>query len=543
MILQSLNEYYNLQVAAAHPDYALAGTELKRIHFVLVLSGDGMLVDIEQPKDKICVAKSRQRGGKDAQLIANRMWDSVAYVTGHSGAHIQHRSFTELVGELHRTHPENSTFAAVQQFYARYTHQLHAHPMWQVITAKIGHNLSFRLISEDKLAAQQQELLTCENSDAYGECMVTGRHTAISRLHPKIYLHGGAPTGTKLVSFTKGSGYDSYYKKDGGNAPISVEITENYAAALTGLLQQGSDNCVVVGDVSFVFYTLPGSSFNKLFRTLIDPSIKTGRAEALEQLKGPENDNEFVLMALVPNAARISLRLFLRTTVKKAAGNIVLFYNDIELEHNFISTGIVSILTPLFIASPHENIDKLPPQLIIDYIAAIVGGKSLPIALQNALLDRNRKQRETTLGICSMLRCIINRNNSNNYITMALDKSNQNCGYLLGRMFAILERSQELASPGITFTLRDTYYTTASVTPAAVFNRLVELSNSFFRRIPTQGTAIYMKAQLGEVTEKLDSKGIPVRLSLDDQSRFALGYFHQRQIYFTKKVKEDEQTN
>ena len=45
---------------------------------------------------------------------------------------------------------------------------------------------------------------------------------------------------------------------------------------------------------------------------------------------------------------------------------------------------------------------------------------------------------------------------------MSLDEANTNPGYRLGRLFAVLEKIQEEANPGINATIRDRFYGTAS---------------------------------------------------------------------------------
>ena len=552
MILQSLCEYYQAQVEVDNPDYAPAGMEMKRIHFVIVLSDSGALVNIEQPLKKVNVIKSRHRCGKDACLAPNYMWDSLGFVTGygadekqHESSAIQHRSFKEQVRKFRIEFPANSVIVAVDDFYSRpnYPEQLHNHPLWSKIISLKGHNLSFRLADETLLAAQQPELIGYQRdkSKSAGDCLVSGRKAKIISIHPKVSIVGGSPTGAKVVSFTKSCGYDSYYKKNGDNAPISVEMAEAYAATLNGLLDRDSLNRIIVGDVSFVFFSLPNSEFNGLFRKLIDPAVKTERNELIGKLidiaYSEEGKAEFVLMALVPNAARISVRLYLRTTIVELCENILDFYNEIALEHHFDISEPIAVLAPLFYISPQSNISKLPVQFIIDYLYAVVTHSSLPIQLQAESLNRIKESREINLGTTMMLRYYINQKTTSQsqYIQMALDKENNNAGYLLGRTFAILERAQEISNPGLTFTIRDAYYNVISVTPLAVFNRLIGLSNTFFRKVPTQSTAVYLKIQLGEVTDRLQAEGIPTRLSLDDQSRFALGYFHQRQTYFTKR--------
>lgn len=122
---------------------------------------------------------------------------------------------------------------------------------------------------------------------------------------------------------------------------------------------------------------------------------------------------------------------------------------------------------------------------------------------------------------------------------MALNTEYANMGYLLGRMLAIVERAQTTSNPGINYTIKDQTYATLSVTPAALFNRVFSLSANYFRRIPRQSTQIYLKNLFSEVTDKITVEGVPMRLSLEDQGRFALGYQHQNQSFYTKVMVND----
>ncbi|MEZ5432196.1 MAG: type I-C CRISPR-associated protein Cas8c/Csd1 [Verrucomicrobiales bacterium] len=56
--------------------------------------------------------------------------------------------------------------------------------------------------------------------------------------------------------------------------------------------------------------------------------------------------------------------------------------------------------------------------------------------------------------------------NHNQTITTMLDETNTNPGYRLGRLFAVLEKAQQDALPGINSTIRDRFYASASATPA-----------------------------------------------------------------------------
>ena len=116
---------------------------------------------------------------------------------------------------------------------------------------------------------------------------------------------------------------------------------------------------------------------------------------------------------------------------------------------------------------------------------------------------------------------------------MSLDTSNNNIGYRLGRLFAVLEKAQEEANPGINATIRDRFYGAASSTPVAVFSHLMKLKNYHIAKLDNRGRAVNLERLIAEIMA--DINDFPGHLSLPDQGRFAVGYYHQRQDFFTKK--------
>ena len=118
---------------------------------------------------------------------------------------------------------------------------------------------------------------------------------------------------------------------------------------------------------------------------------------------------------------------------------------------------------------------------------------------------------------------------------MSLDESNINPGYRLGRLFAVLERTQEDASGGpgkLNATIRDRYYGAASSTPVTVFPNLLKLNKHHLSKIDNQGQRVKLEKLLGSIIWEVTD--FPTQLSLSDQGRFAIGYYHQRQNFFKK---------
>ena len=118
---------------------------------------------------------------------------------------------------------------------------------------------------------------------------------------------------------------------------------------------------------------------------------------------------------------------------------------------------------------------------------------------------------------------------------MGVNEENHDTAYVLGRVFSVLEAIQEEANLGINATIRDRYFNAACATPASVFPVLMKLKNSHVKKLETSKKSfkIYYENLLTQLMGSIEE--FPKRMTLEEQGRFILGYYHQVQKRYEKK--------
>jgi CRISPR-associated protein Csd1 len=122
-------------------------------------------------------------------------------------------------------------------------------------------------------------------------------------------------------------------------------------------------------------------------------------------------------------------------------------------------------------------------------------------------------------------------------VPVSLDLASTNSAYRLGRLFAVLERLQGSALGQRNATVRDRFYASASATPALVFPSLIRNARNHSKTIRTRvgaGLAEWFEDHIAEIASGLEGS-FPRTLPLEEQGRFALGYYHQRDVFRRKK--------
>ena len=110
---------------------------------------------------------------------------------------------------------------------------------------------------------------------------------------------------------------------------------------------------------------------------------------------------------------------------------------------------------------------------------------------------------------------------------MTLEPDKNNTAYQLGRLFAVLERAQQSALGRVNAPIGDRYYAAASSTPARVFGPLLRNLKHHVSDAKMRGKGRWIETRVGEIVLMLPPD-LPKTLRLEDQGRFAVGYYHER---------------
>lgn len=392
-----------------------------------------------------------------------------------------------------------------------------------------------------------------ENLESAGICLITGERTPIKRIHPVIKNVFGAQSSASIVSFNEPS-FTSFGKDQNFNAPISESAAFAYTTALNILLGKDSPNKMRIGDTTAVFWSEKKTIFESAFGALwgLPPKDNPDAdIEAVKQLYGsiqngsqiPETNTRFYILGLAPNAARLSVRFWQQGNIEDFSKNIRQHFDDLEIICSKKDRGHKALF--YYMASLVRKMEDLPPNLAGDVVKTILQGSLYPQTLLQQTLRRIRSDFEPSLENermrTALLKAYLNRKQrfyrtTDKEITVSLDTTNQNIGYRLGRLFATLEKLQEEAQGGnLNSTIKDRYYNAASSTPFTVYPQLFRLKNHHLAKMDKEGRKVFFEKLIGEIMDGILADGFPAHLNLDDQARFAIGYYHQRQDLFKSK--------
>lgn len=396
-----------------------------------------------------------------------------------------------------------------------------------------------------------------------GQCSVTGKVAPLARLFPQVTgLAGAQSSGASLISFNCDS-FNSYGRTQAYNASVSQGVAFGAGTALKMLLSD-PERKIRLGATTFTFWSdRPSPDEDSLFIRFFGGGDKNDTAEdsatvtrVRDAIKGIKSghplranfnpDVRYYVLGISPNAARLSVRFFETSTLGEVAERYGQYLRDIDMV-DVSTTSIFQLIRQCAVQGKYEN---LPSTLVNPCMRAMLTGSRFPQSLLSTLLSRMRAdhgsnnrwdmgQRASLIKACLVRNLQSTRESE---IDVALNRDNNCVGYLLGRLFAVMERAQSEALGTTNATIRDKYIGSASVTPARVMPTLMHGCQNHLSdlRKKKPGLNVILERELDEIVgRKLSDNPYPGTLSMEDQGEFFIGYYQERVDLWTSRKRDD----
>ena len=589
MILQKLCEYYDCIDADPTQTIAQEGFAPQKISFAIVINEDGTLHEIQDVRDvsgkkpvplMMRLPFEKRTSGVKAMFL----WDKAEYLLGYVPQDIANTpdgetdtarkkrqkkidritSCHSATGELHlafENQVEDKSYQSLCKFLQKWQPDDLTEAQRNLLNEVATGFGVFRIRGQTQFLHDSSELRKLwvktssqtDDNDFNGVCLISGEDDTLARLHPVVKgVRDAQTSGASIVSFNDDA-FTSYGKKQSFNAPVSENAAFKYATALNRLLQKDSGRKLQIGDTTCVFWADKPAVVEDLFAFGLDTESQfedEGQTAKIEKMLMRARDGNadypdagigFQVLGLSPNASRLSIRFWISDTAETLIDRIARHQQRLEIAKG---PNDKWDLIPLWLvlAQTARESKEIQPLLGGALLRSVLTDSRYPESLLAAVIRRVRAEQDIRHVKAATIKAILIRNYQKE-ISIVLDPQRSESSYHLGRLFACLERAQEdAAKPGkLNATIKDRYFGAASSTPASVFPRLIRLNQHHVAKLGKQdiGIKVFTENRLQEIMGRLD--GFPSHLKLEDQGLFAIGYYHQRQDFFTKKEKPENE--
>lgn len=573
MILQALTRYY--EDLLSRGEIAAPGWAPAKISFALCLNENGELTQIVPTMDEVSKGKKTvfqpqvitlsAAVKRTVSIAANFLWDNSAYLLGidQKGKPERSRECFAAAAKLHHAvldSVDSPNARAILAFFDTWKPEHAAeHPalIRQLDDVTAGGNLVFRVdgrkVEKDTAICEAwQRYQDGGESDVKMQCLVTGKEDEIAAVHPSVKgVRDAQSSGAALVSFNAPA-FCSYGREQNYNAPVGKYAAFAYTAALNHLLAD-SDHVQHIGDTTVVCWAEGAEDIYQSFGMaalfggevpgLSDNDLRAALKRLANGLPcddlGVDPNRPFYILGLAPNAARLSVRFFLRDSFGKLMENVNAHYARLEI------AGAKYSILPLWalLNATVRDFKKQVPSPVVSgaTLRAVFSGTPYPVSLMEAVLLRIRAERNITWGKAAIIKAYYLKNPHEDcpkeVLTVSLNEASTNPAYTLGRLFSVYEAVQQAANPGINATIKDKYFNSAAAMPASIFPVLNNLCQKHLRKLDARQRVYYDK-QIMKLKGVLN-ENYPARMTLAQQGSFDLGYYHQTQKRYTKKEEKE----
>ena len=401
-------------------------------------------------------------------------------------------------------------------------------------------------------------------SENLAQCSITGEKLPTARIHNKIKgVAGGQASGTVLVGFKTTAGC-SYGNEQSFNSNISERAMKKYTYALNTLLadrrhkQQLDDITVVYWAVGgekhekyadYLSFCLFGDDdkpdkeqTEKMLHSLVKKSREgTVSSDTLASFEKIDESVTFYILGIKPNASRLSVKFIYRQKCGALFNAIALHQTDMQIGEMFRPIPLWRLKIELI--SPRNKKEKVDTTIMSEVLKSIFHNSPYPFSFFSKMMIRIKNDREINSVRAGVLKAYFNRKSrflkQKEEFNLSLDKTNTNPNYLCGRLFAVLERIQEVSqdNKSESKTIRDSFFASAASMPSTVFPNLIKKAQYHLNKLEPSSEVFYSK-QIGEIIDLLGTE-FPSYASTEEQGKYMIGYYHQKEDFFKKKNREE----
>ncbi len=365
---------------------------------------------------------------------------------------------------------------------------------------------------------------------------------------------GGLATGDSLIGFDKDA-YTSFGLNQAQNAAMSEDSAKTYITALNHII---AHRCYRLTSVKVGFW------YSGRVPAEIDPQNDLGLAawgssvgedepssddlleqgdkalaescarkvlDAIRSGQRPDlRDFRYYAISLSANGGRVVVRSFSEGRFEELAQNVSRWLDDLTIVNRKGSLQQCFRFSQILAAPFREPKDASAPVAVALWTAA-VRGLTIPHGVMAQTLHRvslDFVQGESPrVARLALLKAFVNRNERLPNMNPELNPVENHPAYVSGRIMALLANIQKTANPDVGAGVVQRYYAAASATPALVLGRLIRTAQiAHLPKIKEERLRYWFENQLAELWVRL-RVAPPSTLTLEEQTLFAMGYYHQ----------------
>ena len=362
----------------------------------------------------------------------------------------------------------------------------------------------------------------------------------------------GQTAGTSLVS-ANAAPFSSYGLENSLTSPISRDAGEGFGKALNQLIS-GAKTRLYMGPVVYTFWAKGGFDTDLIFDCLDEDQPEEVRALFDSARSGsPQyevDSDRFYCLGLSASGGRAVVRSWIDIPVTEAQANLDNWFESHRIVNEYGQYPDkpyfkVRRLVSCIYRDPAKELDMHGARLID---VALHGGK-LPWDILARAVNRTAIEQSVSHVRAALMKLVLTsqlrtktHNPMNDMNELNLDPQFEGMddlkerrayqmAYHCGRLLALLENIQKAALGDVNTTLIDRYYGAASHTPGKVFGELVKDAQGHLRKLRVTKPGVHEALQQrleGIMVMFFSAEHFPGTLTMQQQSIFSLGYYHQR---------------